>query len=182
MEIANTRLVLTKVGSDVPKNDITPAEAMLLHILHGPSNGGKTFGEFEGNGFPKIVVSGTAMVKDNIPDKVEPDVPAKPAVGTPGQPNYVEAKPAVKGRVLSYKEGLRPRTDTEELNRLRRIYGQAKLKDGKAIVDQVWPDKFNPKLPQTFAELKWDEIGLTGIEAAPLNYATGGLVASTLPN
>lgn len=61
MEVANARMRLNKVGSDVPITDMTPAEAMLLHILHGPSNGGLSFGEE----FEKITVTGTAKVKDD---------------------------------------------------------------------------------------------------------------------
>lgn len=45
MEIANIRLRLNKVGSDVPLNGATPAECLLLHVLHQGNNGGLTFGE-----------------------------------------------------------------------------------------------------------------------------------------
>ena len=103
MEVANVRLVLNKVGSDVPLKDVTPAQAMFLHILHGPHNGGKTFGE----DMNKIEIVGTAMVKDQLPDKTEP---AKAAVGEPGKPGFVVAVPA---KVVSTKDGLRPRTDAE---------------------------------------------------------------------
>ena len=45
MEIGNARLRLNKVGSDIPVNGITPAEAVVLHILHQGNNGGSTYGE-----------------------------------------------------------------------------------------------------------------------------------------
>ena len=133
MEVAKTRLVHNKLGSDVPINDCTPAEAMLLHILHGPNNGGKTFTEKMDN----FTVVGQAMVQDG--------------------------------------EKQRPRTDIEELGRLRRKYGQAMNKDKKLIVDLVWPDKLNAKLPQTFKDLKWQDIAMAtaGVEVAALNYVTG---------
>ena len=138
MEIANVRVRLTKVGSDVPLKDVTPAEALLLHILHGPSNGGLTFGDE----FDKIEVVGTAQVVEN------------------GKP--------------------RPRKDAEELRRLLGKYNGARNNKNEPIINSIWPDKLNPKLPQTFKELDWQVIGSTGIETAAVNYATGGLVAQPL--
>ena len=133
MEVAKTRLVLNKLGSDVPKDDVTPAEALLLHVLHGPNNGGKTFTEKMDN----FSVVGQAMIQEG--------------------------------------EKQRPRTDVEEVARLRRKYSQAQNKERKLIVDLLWPDKFNVKLPQTFKELKWTDIAQAtqGIEVAALNYVTG---------
>lgn len=140
MEVANVRLRLNKVGSDVPLEGVTPAEAMLLHILHGPSNGGLTFGE----DFNKITVVGTAKVKEG--------------------------------------EKLRDRTDVEELRRLRGKYGSARDKQGKPLIEIVWPDRNNPKLPATFKEIKWADVAAdnAGIDAAPVNYATGGLAKTSL--
>lgn len=167
MEVANVRLVLNKLGSDVPLNDVTPGEAMLLHILHGPANGGKTFGE----DFTKIEIIGTAKVQVK-PAVIEPMVPA---VGSPGNPGYVKEKPARKLEDAV----LRDRTDAEERQRLLRKY-PAQQKDGKKVVDIVWPDAFNPKLPQTFKELDWQQIGATasGIVVVDVNYATGAPVAA----
>jgi hypothetical protein len=45
MEMANVRLRLNKVGSDVPILGVTPFEAVLLHVLHQANNGGSTFGD-----------------------------------------------------------------------------------------------------------------------------------------
>ena len=178
MEVANARLVLNKVGSDVPLLNITPAEAMLLHILHGVNNGGNTFGEE----FAKIQLIGSAKVETGkqIPDQVKPAIPAKPAVGQPGQPSYQPAVAAVPEEVLTTKPELRDRTDVEELNRLRKKYNQARNKENKPIIDSVWPDRFNPKLPQTFKDINWKEVGSSGIEVADVNYATGGLAQKTL--
>lgn len=172
MEIANARLVLNKFGSDTPLKDITPAEAMFLHILHGPSNGGKTFGEE----FDKIQIVGTAKVEVS-PAIIEPMVPAR---GTPGNPGYAPEVPAkvVKAAVL------RDRTDAEELSRLVGKYNGARDKKNEPIINSIWPDRFNPKLPQTFKELDFPKIGATaaGIETAPVNYATGTLATATLPS
>jgi len=133
MEIANCRVRLSKVGSDTPLSNVTPAEVMLLHILHSSSNGGLTFGEE----FEKITVMGKALVEVN--------------------------------------EKLRDRTDAEELRRLTAKYGSARDQKNNPIINSIWPDKFNPKLPQTFKELNWTEIGGAGIETAAMNYATGSL-------
>lgn len=169
MQVANVRLRLTKTGSDVPLRDVTPAEAMLLHILHGPSNGGSTFGERQ----EKIEIVGEALVATDVPDKVEPDKTIA-AVGKVGEANYKPAQ-VVKGKVLSYKKGTRSRTDAEELARLRAKYVMAKDKNLKPIIDIVWPDRFNPKLPQKFDEIDWKQASSSGIETAALNYVTGGL-------
>jgi hypothetical protein len=163
MQIANVRLRLNKVGSDVPLKDVTPAEAMFLHILHGPSNGGSTFGEE----FEKITVIGSAKVQG-------PATPAKPAVGVPGQPGFVAAVPA--------SDGLRDRTPAEEYRRLAARYNGARDKLNKPIIESIWPDRLNPKMPDTFKEIQWAEIAGTGIETAAVNYATGGLAQSVVPN
>jgi hypothetical protein len=113
MQIANARLRLNKVGSDVPVTGITPAEALVLHVLHQSNNGGSTFGE----DFDKIDIQGDALVvTGNEPETVVeevhavpyqaarpavaavtgrppvPAIPAQPQVGIPGQVGY---KPAV---------------------------------------------------------------------------------------
>ena len=179
MEVANVRVRLNKVGSDVPVTGVTPAEAMFLHILHGPYNGGSTFGE----DFTKIEIVGTAMVDTGKMKKVvdQKAVPAKIAVGTPGQPGYQPPVEAV-AEVSHEERELRPRTAAEERRRLAGKYNQARTKDNKPIIDQVWPDKLNPKLPETFAEIEWANLDatLTGIETAAVNYATGDIAKTSL--
>lgn len=177
MEIANVRLRLNKVGSDVPLKDVTPAEAMFLHIIHGPMNGGMSFGEE----FNKIEVVGEAMVKGQVPDKVAPDtiIVAKPQVGIVGQPNFVAAIAAstVKGEVLSTKEGLIPRTNAQELKRLSAKYNGARNKKNEPIINTIWPDKLNPQMPQRFSDINWTDASAlgAGTELGGLNYATGNV-------
>ena len=158
MEIANCRLRLNKVGSDVPLIDVTPAEAMLLHILHGASNGGLSFGEE----FVHIKVTGSAKVRVSEPTA---------QVGTVGQPNYKAAS-----------DGLRDRTAAEEYRRLAGKYSGARDKTNKPIIQSIWPDRLNPTMPKTFKEVKWAEVEGAGIETAAVNYATGGLATSVVPN
>jgi hypothetical protein len=153
MEIANCRLRLNKVGSDVPLKDLTPAEAMFLHILHGPSNGGLTFGEE----FDKIVIVGTAKVVVTPADVDDKGKVLKPAV-------------------------LRDRTAAEEYRRLAAKYSGARDKTNKPIIETIWPDRLNPVVPATFKEVKWAEVGSAGIETAAVNYATGGLATSVVPD
>lgn len=154
MQTANARLRLNKVGSDVPITGLTPAEALVLHILHQGNNGGSTFGEE----FEKIT------------DKKECVVvlePAVPAVGEVGKPGYVPAKAAVT----------RPRTDVEELRRLTAKYGANVNKKGDKIIKLIWPG-MDVKLPQTFDQLDWKNLQYDGVEVAPVNYATGAPLAT----
>ena len=183
MEIANVRLRLTKVGSDVPIQGVTPAEAMLLHILHGPSNGGLSFGEE----FKNITVVGTAkvQVKAAIPEEREEDftTPATAEQRIPGSKpgeadKIIPAKPPqlVRGKVLkpAVPAVLRDRTNAEERKRLAQKY-QARNKDNKPIIDEVWPDKISPNLPQTFDKIPWAAASGANIEAIPVNYVTGSV-------
>jgi hypothetical protein len=62
MEIGTLRLRLNKVGSDIPVTGATPAEAVLLHVLHQCNNGGSTFGDE----MDKITVEGQAKDGDSI--------------------------------------------------------------------------------------------------------------------
>ena len=242
MEIANVRLRLNKIGSDVPLKDVTPAEAMFLHILHGPYNGGLTFGEE----FSKIDIVGTAkvatgktkrvIVQEAVPEKIvkgvmlkpaveaqivpgdvikpaEPEkrVPGKPAQGTPGTPGFVAATPDVvtpaqpEQRAPGYQIAAQPaqyapdqiipavdavvkdepilvdRTDVQELNRLRGKYSGARTKENKPIINEIWTDRLNPKLPQKFSDINWTEVAqaTAGVETAPVNYVTDSNYAST---
>lgn len=163
MQIANARLRFDKVGNDTQVTNITPAEALLLHILHQQNNGGSTFGEE----FDKIVIVGDALIE------TAPAHEAEPAIGEVGKPGFIAAKPAIPAKT-------RPRTDVEEIRRLLAKYGRCVNKKGDKIVKLIWPE-MTPKLPQTFKELDWKNINFDGVEVAPLNYVTGTPVAST-PN
>ena len=189
MEVAHARVRLEKVGNDVPVFDITPAEAMFLHILHNDRNGGLTFGDE----FQHLKVVGTAkvVVTPAVPEVREPDevVPALPAIGAPGQKGYRPAQEAFRkpGKVIEAAKPavLRDRTDSEELDRLAVKYNGARDKNNDPLINKVWPDPFNVKLPQTFKELKWDDIvkrsNRAGIVQARLNYATGAIATQALP-
>lgn len=134
MELANARLRLNKVGSDVPIVGLTPAESLLLHVLHQANNGGSTFGE----DFDKIKIIGEA------------------------------------------KTGDKPRTNSEELARLKAKYGHCVTKKGDSIIGLVWPG-LNPELPQKFSQLDWKTITFNGVEVAALNYITGQPAVATPP-
>jgi len=107
------------------------------------------------------------------------------------QPGFVAAKNAVTKEVLvkpavvevTHEEPLlRDRTDAEELRRLYGKYNGARDKNSKPIIETIWPDRFNPKLPQTFKDIKWAEVGASaaGVELAAINYATGALATPSL--
>jgi hypothetical protein len=165
---------------------------MFLHILHGTQNGGSTFGEE----FEKITVVGSAMVSTGQTKKVVDKpaiayvapVVAKAAVGVPGQPGFQPAVAEVKevlgqDEVSHLEPVLRSRTDAEELRRLSAKYASARTKDNKPVIDTVWPDKLNPKLPQTFKEIKWQDVSgvASSVDVAAVNYATGALATPGLP-
>jgi hypothetical protein len=169
MQVANVRLRLNKVGSDVPIKNVTPAEAQVLHVLHQANNGGSTFGEE----FDKIEIIGEALVQTGItPEQVIPAVPAQPAVGEVGKPNYKPAVEAKVEQVIPAKPITRPRTAKEELQRLTRKYGHCVNKKGDRIVKLIWPES-DPKLPQKFSDIDWKNVGAENVEVASLNYATG---------
>lgn len=154
MEIANGRLRLNKVGSDIPIVGLTPAEALVLHILHQGNNGGSTFGEE----FDKIKVEGEAKVETEAAVPEEKDLDGK-----------------VTQKAVAAK--IRVRTDAEELRRLKAKYGSNVNKKGDRIVGLIWPG-VDVKLPQKFSELNWKELAYDGVEVAAVNYITGTPVAA----
>jgi len=191
MEDANVRVVLNKFGSDVPMTDVTPAEAILLHTLHGPHNGGRTFGDE----FRNIKVVGVAKISSGKTEskQVAPAIAEQSheevvtlAAGIVGQQGY---KPAVTKKVIDREEVpavfadfpvLVDRTPAQELARLRAKYAQAKNSKGELIVGTLWADRMNPKMPEKFSDINWAEIGELSsapeLQAASINYVTGSLV------
>jgi hypothetical protein len=149
MEIADVRVRLDKLGSDVPKSGVTPAEALILHVIHQANNGGSTFGEE----MDKIKVTGEA----------ETTVITTPEEGYSWQENYT---PAVTKS--------HPRTNVEELKRLQSRYGGLKNKKGDTILSLIWPDKLHPQLPQRFEDIVWKDIQFDGLEVGAVDLASGG--------
>lgn len=105
MQIANARLRLTKVGNDVPVMGMTPAEALVLHVLHQANNGGSTFGEE----FEKIELQKgeaqtvTGMTEEQVIPMVEavvgkPAIPGKQAVAYKAAVEAIAYKAAVQGK------------------------------------------------------------------------------------
>lgn len=190
MEVANCRVTLNKYGSDVPLTHITPAQAIVLHTLHGPLNGGRTFGDE----FSKIQVVGTAMVDTGKTER-KLKLLAQPAkthqeiisaqVSEPGKPDFkaqvVQTVVDTPAQDAIYEDVpiLAERTPSQELARLRKVYGQAKNSKGELIIDKIWADKLNPKMPLTFKEINWQEVGDLAtspeLQPAQLNYVTGAL-------
>ena len=169
MQTGTARLRLNKVGSDVPVVGITPAEALLLHVLHQGNNGGSTYGDK----MDSIEVTGEATVVTGYTEPVaavegRPAIPAK----NENTPQYVPPVPEVKAvPAQPAKPITRPRTDAEEYKRLNAKYGRIVNKKGDKILKAIWPE-LSPKLPQKFSELDWKEIQFDG-ETADINLATG---------
>ena len=124
MKQANIRLKLSQ-GHDIGKKNITPIEALILVSLHHQNAGGN----------PVTVIEGT---ESEIESEAEVTEPAIPEVKSPdGKTVLHPAKPAqkVKKKIT--------RTEDQELDRLRSIYGPAKV---KSMMSEV------KNLPTTFAE------------------------------
>jgi hypothetical protein len=157
MEVAKGRVCLNKYGSDVPITDLTPAEAILLHVLHGPANGGRTFGD----DFSKIEVIGTAkiatgkvkrtIVQEAVPEKTlkgKQLTPAVPEQFVPGDvitPVQPEKKTPAKGNPGD--KDYVPETVTKAVAEVRgpgyKIAAQAATYD---------PDTIIPALPEVVKE------------------------------
>lgn len=60
-----------------------------------------------------------------------------------------------------------------ELNRLFSKYGRIGDKKGNPILNVIFPDKMNPKLPEKYSDLKWANIQFDGSQIAAVNIATG---------
>lgn len=155
MEIANVRVRLDKLGSDVPKAGVTPAEALLLHILHQTNNGGSTFGE----DMSKIEV---------LEGEAETVVVLEEAKGRPYSKEYVPA--VTKSHT---------RTNAEEYRRLQSKYGGLTNKKDVKILSLIFPDRLNPKFPEKFSDLNWKEIQFDGSELGSFDFGTSGGLAIT---
>lgn len=155
MEVANVRVRLDKLGSDVPKTGVTPAEALVLHVLHQANNGGSTFGE--------------DMAKIEVLDgEAETVVVVEEAKGRPYSKEFVPAETRAHRR-----------TNVEEFRRLASKYGSLTNKKGDKILTLIFPDRLNPKLPEKFSDLNWKEIQFNGLEMGSFDYGTSGGQAIT---
>lgn len=132
MNTINCRIKVNEY-QDIAGINITPAEAVILRVIHDPSaaNFSKTATPEEQNNFWKFL------------SNVKPAGIAQTQIGDEGEE---EAKPVY-----------RKRTTAEEVARLRSKYlMRAKSgAQGSHIMDDIFPGQ-NPQLPETF-----EEIGLT---------------------
>lgn len=125
MKQANIRLKLSQ-GHDIGKKNITPIEALVLVSLHHQNAGGN----------PVTVIPGT---EHDIPEvEVETIEPAIAEVKSPDGKTVLS--PASPEKVVKRKVG---RTEDQELDRLRSIYGPAKVKN---LLSEV------KNLPTTFKD------------------------------
>jgi hypothetical protein len=80
------------------------------------------------------------------------------------------------GKVIDYKVD-----HAAELNRLTALYGNVITKKGEPILNLVFSDRMNPKLPEKFSDLKWANIQFDGSKIASVNMVTGKPVDAALP-
>lgn len=121
MQIANIRLVLNAEGTDVQRKNVTPAEATLLRTM------------FEG-----LVRSNPVTLIEIV--KGGNDEPAQAAVIVSRDHEDLNN---------SKKFKLRPRTNIDEIRRLKNKY------DAK-FVEKLFPG-VNPSLPATFEDAGFEE-------------------------
>ena len=140
MQTINCGLKLNEYHTGVATG-VTPAEALVITAIHSP---GVDAGQFPAIVSP--VLAGEAVTVDS------PAVPAE------------EEQHLLGGRVIPAKDAIpaktHPRTDAEELARLKNRYTQTLEGDPKKhVVSQLFPG-IAPKLPATF-----EEIGLKVADA-----------------
>lgn len=130
MQIANCRLILHDNGNDVAKTMVTPAQVAILRRMFT-----------------------SAAKKDPITDLVilpgeaaSIDKPAEYYASDEIDDNFTPPIVTAKAGALKKKATYRPRTDAEELARLRRLYH-------KSVIDELFQG-LNPKLPVAFDEVK----------------------------
>jgi hypothetical protein len=132
MNTINCRIRLNEYH-DGPGKKVTPAEALLLRALHNPSAArfAVSASPEESANYWKIIINpvpaGAATTR--VPDAKEPENEAKTTE--------------------------RPRTNAEELQRLRAKYSvRAKSgAPGSHIVEDLFGPGLNPALPETFEEI-----------------------------
>ena len=149
MQVGNARLKISRF-TDVPVAGITPAELVILHIIHNANVGEDPV--------VNIIVEGEAQ-------QVVERTPAVVAVGKPGDEDYEPASPE--------KVVTRPRTNAEELRRLRGKYGALANKKGDKIVKLIWPGT-DANLPQKFEDVKTNELQYDGTDVGTTDFGTSG--------
>lgn len=152
MQQANARLKISRF-TDVPVTGLTPAEQVVLHIIHSANVGEEPIFD--------IKPDGEAQVEAGREDAV-------PAVGKPGDDDY---EPAVPEKVEC-----RPRTNAEELRRLRSKYGALTNKKGDKIIKLIWPG-MDAALPQKFEDVKLKELQFDGTDVGTTDFGTSNGVA-----
>lgn len=141
MQIANGIVIVAAGNHEQPVYGITPAEAVILHKLH--------FANAKGNPLKDIIIlsgqSATTQVGSKREKVMRPNLE--------GEQKEVEINVPI----------LKPRTDAEELHRLKRAYyGTVKGADGKSapVVNVCFPGTVIV-LPKTFKELEGQLEGVS---------------------
>lgn len=176
MQMCNTFCRLDKFGTNIQKIGLTPAEAVVLHVLHQTNAGGNVF-DITKDGKPdfsditeatvvskpavvKSVVVGAHTIKGKVLEAANP-AQHKPEVREQDEviPEHIEVRtvtPAVT----------RSRTDAEEMERLRSKYGGLVNKKGAKLLPLIFGSGLNVKLYQKFDEINFAKIQFDGIDAS----------------
>lgn len=141
MEIAVGTIRRNSFTIDV-KRDLTPAEVLLLATIHHKNAQGSPLGD-------DWAVSGEAITVET------PSIPAEDESFNPQTGKTTPAKPFVPAKT-------HPRTNAEEVARLRKKYANARVKLENGTEAEAFSSVFPgvmPKLPQTFDEIE-DAVGV----------------------
>jgi hypothetical protein len=136
MQIANGTVILSPENHQY-KHGITPAEALLLKELHFQYSNGTPLG-------PDFVIQkGEALTVE------QEGKPAEEEYFNQNTGKHVPAKPAVPAKT-------HPRTNAEEVERLRKKYTGNITKNGVSLpaFQAVFGMSRTVKLPETFAEIE----------------------------
>ena len=138
MNTINCRIVQNEY-QDIPGENVTPAEAVIIRHIHdkGAANESKTAAPEQKGAFWKVLRHVTAC--------------------TVAQQMVLKTKTDPKTKEQIDVETYRPRTDAEELQRLRAKYN-VRAKGGAPgthILDDLFPGD-SPKLPETVEEIGLD--------------------------
>jgi non-ribosomal peptide synthetase component E (peptide arylation enzyme) len=148
MQIANGKVTTSPEFTHVTQG-ITPAEALIIKKMHNQYSNGAPLRD--------LVVVGEATEVDQYGKplliQTTKTVPKKITVKVKGKDVEVDSEESV----TEYTPSTKPRTNTEEANRLRRKYtGNVTVDGGRTVpaFQATFGDATIPNFPQTFEEIR----------------------------
>lgn len=175
MEQCNAFCRLDKFGSNIMIKGLTPAQAIVLHVLHQANAGGNVF-DLTNDGKADFGKISDAVVQ------VEPSKEQKLVIGAHVKKGKVVQAADVAKSIPEIREAdeqipettetkvipgkTRLRTEAEEMGRLRALYGGLSNKKGAKLLPLIFGSGMNVKLPQKFSELDFTKIAYDGLDVS----------------